>query len=200
MTNTAPTTRKRIHTRQIVCEGFQRDDGLWDIEGYLLDTRSYPTSTPSRPEIKAGDPLHQMRLRITVDNDMLIHDAFASTENGPHHVCPQINSAYDQLKGMKIGPGFTLRVKERFRGIKGCTHLTELLGPMATTAFQTLWKMREQPEAESANEPAQASGPRKRPPILDGCHALRSDGEVVKVRWPEFYTGEGSPASANAGT
>jgi hypothetical protein len=195
MTTTSPTTRERVHTRQIVCEGFQRDDGLWDIEGYLLDTRSYQTSTPSRPEIKAGDPLHQMRLRITVDSDMLIHDACAVTEHGPHSVCPHINSAYDQLKGMKIGPGFTLRVKERFRGIKGCTHLTELLGPMATTAFQTLWKMREQAEAEAT--PGEA---RPRPPILNGCHALSSDGEVVKVRWPEFYTGETSPDRANAST
>jgi hypothetical protein len=29
-----------------------------------------------------------------------------------------------------------------------------------------------------------------KPPILDTCHALASDGPVVKRFWPAFYTGK----------
>ena len=36
--------------------------------------------------------------------------------------------------------------------------------------------------------------------IVKLAFSQSEDGEVVKVRWPEFYTGEGSPVPANAGT
>ena len=29
-----------------------------------------------------------------------------------------------------------------------------------------------------------------RPPLIDSCHAFKSDGEVVKNSWPDHYTGE----------
>ena len=43
-------------------------------------------------------------------------------------------------------------MKTAIGGAHGCTHITELLGPMATTAFQTLYgeiarRKREQAEA-----------------------------------------------------
>ena len=36
-----PHPRKHIHTRDIQCLGYQRDDGLWDIEGTIMDTKTY---------------------------------------------------------------------------------------------------------------------------------------------------------------
>ena len=66
--------------------------------------------------------------------------------------------------------------------VKGCTHLTDLLiGPLAVTAFQTLAQIRRERDGK---RPAG-----QRPALLDTCHALASDGPVVKSRWPEFYTG-----------
>lgn len=35
-----------------------------------------------------------------------------------------------------------------------------------------------------------SAGERKRPFFLDTCHAHASDSEVVKMHWPEYYTGE----------
>ena len=31
-------SRKQLHTREIKCIGYERDDGLWDIEGRITDT------------------------------------------------------------------------------------------------------------------------------------------------------------------
>jgi hypothetical protein len=73
-------------------------------------------------------------------------------------------------------------------GTEGCTHLVELLAPIATTAFQTIFPMKDrqkQRREQRGGEPA----PRSRPRILDTSHALRSDGDVVKQFWPEFYRG-----------
>ena len=36
--------RQLMHNRAIECRGYQREDGLWDIEGHLVDTKTYPTS------------------------------------------------------------------------------------------------------------------------------------------------------------
>jgi hypothetical protein len=66
-------------------------------------------------------------------------------------------------------------------GVRGCTHLVELLGPIATTAFQTVYPARAQREA---GRPVT-----QRPGIVDSCHAYASDGPIVKRRWPQFYTG-----------
>ena len=33
--------RKAVHTRSIDCRGYEREDGLWDIEGRLVDTKAF---------------------------------------------------------------------------------------------------------------------------------------------------------------
>ncbi len=49
---TEPVPRNLIHERSIVCRGFCRDDGLWDIEGHLVDTKTYPFANRHRGEIR----------------------------------------------------------------------------------------------------------------------------------------------------
>ena len=71
-------TRERIHLRSITVEGYKRADGLWDIEGHLTDSKSFDftVSDGMRPK---GTPIHEMWLRITVDDMLHIKDASAST-------------------------------------------------------------------------------------------------------------------------
>ena len=68
-------------------------------------------------------------------------------------------------------------------GVEGCTHIVELLAPVATTAFQTIFpiKSRERPQTTAASD--------KPPRLLNTCHAFRSDGAKVKEIWPKFYDG-----------
>jgi hypothetical protein len=75
-------------------------------------------------------------------------------------------------------------------GVQGCTHLVDLLGPLATTAYQTVfpYRAREYEERVARGEIAPRSLSR-RPKLVDSCHAFASDGEVVKRYWPAFYTG-----------
>ncbi|MSO54566.1 MAG: DUF2889 domain-containing protein [Rhodospirillales bacterium] len=173
--------RRHIHTREIRCLGFEREDGLWDIEGTMTDTKTYTVDNQDRNGIAAGEPIHAMRIRVTIDADMLIHDIDVATDSGPYGICGTIVAAYQSLKGQRIKAGWRRTVLERLGGIKGCTHHTDmLLGPLAVTAFQTMRKVRVQrAEAE----------PMARPITLDTCHALASTSPVVKSRWPQFYTG-----------
>jgi hypothetical protein len=179
-----PVARKPLHTRTIEFRGFEREDGLWDVEGRITDVKSYGYPNKDRGWIEAGEPVHDMSIRLTVDLDLMVHEAEATIEAGPYNVCGDIAPAFEALKGLQVGPGWYKRVKQRVGGVRGCTHVVEMLGPMATAVLQTLYPaMRERDEATPQAE-------RKRPFQLDGCHALASDSPIVKERWPEFYTGE----------
>lgn len=175
-----PAPRKHLHTRTVECRGYEREDGLWDIEGHLVDTKTYAFTNRRRGEVAPGVPVHEMWLRLTIDDDMLIHAAEASIEHGPFAMCPDVTPRFASLAGLRIGPGFHRAVQARVGGTLGCTHLVELLRPLATTAFQTLVKARRASEG---------AGRSKRPVFLDTCHALASDSPVVEEHWPEFYTG-----------
>jgi hypothetical protein len=185
------STRRAIHTRHIACTGYQRDDGLWDIEGELTDTRGLPLVLLHKT-LAPGEPLHQMRLVMTVDDDLVIRSVEARTDAGPTRVCAEINEAYRALEGIAIGRGFLAKVRQLFAGAKGCTHLTDLIGPMATTAMQAQWAVRSHRDAElGTNDSWEA----KRPWIVDSCHAYREGGEIVKLQWPEHYKDDRSSAA-----
>ncbi|GAB4185219.1 MAG: DUF2889 domain-containing protein [Thalassobaculales bacterium] len=174
--------RELMHTRSIELRGYRRADGLWDIEGHLTDVKSYSFDNQWRGVVKAGEPLHDMWLRLTLDEDFVVRDVAASTDRSPYPECPAITQAFRVLIGEKIASGWTNRTRELLGGVKGCTHLVELLGPIATTAFQTMWPLR----ARKADAVA-PGGRRPRPGLIDTCHALAADGPVVERTWPEFH-------------
>lgn len=179
-----PAPRKRLHKRVITLEGYEREDGLWDIEGHLVDTKDYDFDNRWRGRVTAGTPVHNMRLRLTVDDTMTVKAVDAAIDAGPHQVCPDIAPAYEVLVGERIKPGWNLRVRELLGGVRGCVHLVEMLGPIGTIAYQTMGPSL----ARKRQDDAQGIE-RKKPARLNTCHALRSDGPVVKERYPEFYTG-----------
>lgn len=176
-----PAPRAPIHHRRIDCRGYRRADGLWDIEGHLTDVKAYPFANRFRGEIRPGEPLHEMWLRLTLDDAMTVVAIEAATVAGPFAICPAVTPVFARLKGLKIGAGWRKAVRERVGGLQGCTHLVELLGPLATTAYQTIvpWRSQHAP-----------GPPSERPPShLDSCHALARDGTVVREHYPRWYTG-----------
>jgi hypothetical protein len=178
----APAKRKKLHNRQVLCEGFEREDGLYDIEGRMVDTKTYSFDNQDRGgQIEAGEALHDMKIRLTLDLDFRIHQVEAVTDASPYNICPSIAGVMKKLEGKQIGPGWTRMTKELFAGAGGCTHLTELLGPIATTAFQTMAKARSQ-RSEKAGKTSSVARH-----IINSCHALAEDGEVVRRSWPDFY-------------
>lgn len=182
--------RRHYHTRGIEVRGYFRADGLWDIEGHMRDTKTYAFENSHRGEVAAGEPVHDMWLRITIDDAMTIQGAEAVTAAGPYGLCGDIAPAYEQLIGLRIGPGFHRAVKARLGGKAGCTHLTELLYPMATVCYQTAYASRNRARADFGlpREPEPQQGDR-RPGHIDACHAMRADGPIVQEIWPQFYEG-----------
>lgn len=178
-----PAPREPIHERRVECRGYRREDGLWDIEGHLVDVKTYDFENTDRGHVAAGVPVHEMWVRITIDDDFLVHDAEASTEYAPFTICPHAAPSMKEIKGMRIGSGWRREINRRIGGTLGCTHLRELLGPMATTAVQTIVPIKSKSLKPAAG---------KRPALLGTCHAYAPDSPVVKRLWPEHYRGDGA--------
>ena len=171
--------RELVHTRRVRYEGYKRADGLWDIEGHLTDIKNhdYQLKTGVR---RAGQPVHSMWVRLTIDRKLNIVDAVASTDAVPYPGgCETIAPAYRQLVGLSLARGFRKRVKDLLGGVRGCTHLTEMLAGMPTAAIQSFaGEMKE--ERDDGTKPFQ----------LDQCHALQTTSETVKLWYPKWYRGK----------
>lgn len=168
--------RRRAHTRRIELEGFVREDGLYELDAALVNVKDldYPLASGLR---RAGDPVHLMRVRLTLDGEFGIVDAFACSDAVPYPgQCDTIGPAYRRLIGLNLVRGFRRTVGEMFADVRGCTHLTELLLSLPTAAIQTFATFRRDNE-EVAEKPFQ----------LDRCHALESSAEAVRLYYPRWH-------------
>ena len=172
------------HTREVRCLGFSRPDGLWEVEAHLLDTKPYWFPNHEKSGVDPGEPIHLMSLRLTLDLDFLIHAVDVAMDSTPYGICRQVETNIKKLAGIRIGPGWLKQVRQRMPRTDGCTHLYELLNPIATTAYQSMHLALE----ERAGQMPQ----RNPPPILDQCHTLSRTSEVVRVKWPEFHKADSS--------
>jgi hypothetical protein len=174
--------RRHVHTRSIRIDAYARDDGLWDIEAILIDTKSRDLQLASGSRA-AGEPVHEMKLRITIDTDLNVRDAQADTSWVPYPgYCNQIEPAYKQLVGLNLARDFRGHVRERLGGTRGCTHLTELAAVLPTAAIQAF-------AGEAIPRPprhAKAQTERK-PFQLDRCHALVTTGPAVAKFYPRWF-------------
>lgn len=181
-------SRHPLHTRTIRVQSYGREDGLWDLEAELIDTKAYDFPRHNGEIFPAGRPVHHMHLRITIDAAFNIVAAQAAYDAAPYgQQCAAVEPSYQDLIGMNLLRGFRRQVKERFGHTAGCTHMTELSQVLPTAAVQTM-----------ANRRRQNSNPDERPFQLDGCHALRTDGPVVLQHYPKWHTGGNAEAAADA--
>ena len=163
---------KLLHTRQVLCQGFKLDNGLWQVVGSMTDIKSFAMRNPDRGgQIPVGEPLHDISLSLTLDKTLLIRAVEVQIDASPFNVCGQIGGAFQALVGLRLLPGFSRQAKELLGGVNGCTHLLELLGPIATTAYQTLWQSE---DGYNSNDPQVTDF------LINSCHALAEDGEVVR--------------------
>lgn len=172
----APVARQRLHVRSIQLYGFKREDGLWDVEARLTDVKDhdYPLSSGLRP---AGEPVHDMWVRVTIDREFNILAAETRTDGMPYvGQCDRINADYDRLVGLNLFHGFRRAVRERFGDVKGCSHLTELVMVLPTAAIQTF-----------ASEMKDNEDHGHKPYQLDRCHALESTSETVQRYYPRWF-------------
>jgi hypothetical protein len=168
--------RELTHTRRIRYEGYKRADGLWDIEAHLTDVKNHDFQLKTGVR-RAGQAVHDMWLRVTVDRALNIVEAAASSDAVPYPgACETIGPAYRQLVGLSLIKDFRRKTRELLGGVRGCTHLTEMLDGLPTAAIQT-FAGEQREEREDGRQPFQ----------LDQCHALETSTETVRQLYPKWH-------------
>jgi hypothetical protein len=172
--------REEIHQRRIVMQAYRRKDGLFDVEANLVDTKPFPFLRVLHNEpLPAGEKLHDLSIRLVLDATYVVREVEVASDATPFAVCKEAQGTLSVLVGERLGRGWTRMVKERLRGAASCTHLAELLIPLATTAIQGIRGLKSDRVMELT-----ADG---RPSKLDSCYAFATTGTLVQQLWPEHH-------------
>jgi len=174
--------RQRLHTRRISYEGWQREDGLFDIEARLVDVKDHDLTLASGVRA-AGEPVHDMLARLTIDRHCVIHSIEVLSERVPYPGgCDAPMPDYAKLVGANLMHGFRRRVFDVVGGTQGCTHMTELIAFLPTAAVQTFASLQRDVEPDGKQHG-------ERPFQLGRCHALEPTTETVRRYYPKWYRG-----------
>ena len=174
-------TREELHHRKIDLRFYKRSDGLYEVVGKMMDTKSHPFKLQLRDEpLPAGTAIHLMVLTLVVDEYLTVKDIKAEMKATPFGVCLGAQNTLSGVIGLQIGPGWTKKIKDLLGGSASCTHLMELLGPMATTAFQGMAPQRLQAVDRPENEHMRVGK-------VNSCYAYAEHREVIAQLWPELY-------------
>jgi hypothetical protein len=171
--------RTELHHRRLDVRFFRRSDGLYEVEGRLVDSKSEPFRRLLQDcDTPPGVPLHDITVRLVVDESFLVHEASASYAAAPFALCRQAAATLEPLKGLRIGAGWNKRVRELLGGAASCTHIMELMGPMATTVHQGFAPQRVARMVAPGNDEHTSK--------IDSCYAYGRDREVVARLWPNL--------------
>lgn len=180
MMDPAATREEELHFRRIDMRAWRRSDGLFELEGRVTDRKPHDFEPwLGGQRVLAGEPIHDMGVRLVYDQEMCIHAVSTFTEAAPYGECPEGGQALQTLVGLRMASGWSKEVRSRLGGERACTHLVELLIPMATTAFQSLSQVN-----RGRAERVDANG---RPLKIDSCYAYGATRELVRVQWPQFH-------------
>ena len=173
-------TRREVHHRVIDMRAYAREDGLYDVEAHLVDTKPFEFMRLSSPmPVPAGQSLHDLWVRMTVDSEYTVRAIEAASDVTPYGICKEAQNTLSVLVGERLVRGWSAKVKERLRGAASCAHLMEMLILIATTALQGI--RGADPERRKKAEGPDADG------NLDSCYAYGRSREVVQRMWPQHY-------------
>ena len=180
----SPAARREVHHRVIDMKTYAREDGLFDVEAHLVDTKPFDFVPLAWPEpVLANQPIHDLWIRLTVDGDYVVRAIEASSDVTPYPVCKGAQDTLSVLVGEPLVRGWSAKVKERLKGSASCTHLMEMLIPLATTALQGIWGT----DTTRLQRLAGDGGEGK----IDSCYAYDRHREVVRMHWPKYYVPAG---------
>jgi len=161
-----------VHNREISIRTSDLGDHIILVEGSLIDHRYRPRHTEASEQ---SELVHHMVIRLKVYGpEMLIVQAEATMPHHPRVECPEMLPSIQNLEGLGITPGYSMKVKRAIGGTKGCAHLTSLVIAMGESAVQGYWAAY---EAERVKKGLREQTIKK---FINTCHLWKEDGPIVK--------------------
>ena len=126
----------KLHTRNIQVTTYDYDGQRIIVEGVLKDDRFQESHVITGETFPSG-VVHHMAIRLLVDcSNLLIEDVDVDLISVPREVCRETIDCLAHIKGLTVTKGFTAKVKKMAGGVRGCTHLVELILAMAPAVIQ----------------------------------------------------------------
>lgn len=181
--------RRQLHSRTITMKGYQRDDGLFDIDGELRDSKHHPWPSWELGVQPPGQPVHHLCVRLTLDVGYGVHAVAAALPAIPFDECRGTLPPLGSLVGATVSRGWRKAVEAALGGPAGCTHVRELLMAMGTVAYQTI-AGEQRRAAFEALPPSltQLPAPTAVLPHWGRCVSWALDGEVLRRVAPGVVT------------
>lgn len=171
------SARKPLHSRRVHYEGFEREDGLYEIEAALQDTKPMAFEIEGEGPWQPHQPIHGMRLRVVIDLEFVVQAIEVAMDHAPHGECQSARDPMQRMVGCSMRRGWRQAISERLGKVHGCAHLRELLHNMGTVAIQTLAPRMVQARKSDGSMPLP----------MGGCLAWDPAGPMVARIYPHFH-------------
>jgi hypothetical protein len=163
-----------VHQRQISIATHTCGDDAIIVEGELIDRRLKP-SYDFQGRQNPPQTIHHLIVRMRVEIPSLtISEVETDMPGIPREQCAETRDSLEQVRGIRLVQGFTVKIKEMYAGGQGCAHLVELLLAMAPAAIQGLWSA-----VSSKPVPAEAAGMMESF-LTNTCWVWRKDGPAIR--------------------
>ncbi len=147
-------------------------DHTIEVEGDLIDHRHRPQHQAAS---EGSELIHHMVVRLKIKGPtMFIEQAEATMPHHPRQECPVVLPWIRKLEGVRIAPGFTMKVKRLVGGKNGCAHLTSLIIAMGESAVQGYLS------AYGAGRDGERGREQDLKKLTNTCYLWREDGPLVK--------------------
>ncbi len=166
---------RKIHTRKIEISTYEYDEEHFVVEGLLKDDLLIPIYVSGK-EKQPHSP-HQMIIQLLIEcSSLTIKEIHVEMLTTPYDWCKETSDSLDPIKGMKIEPGFTSKVKKILHESKRCLHLTTLLFSIVPTVMQGYWTY-------NARKPGSGDVPSEMIEnfLIDTCWVWRKGGPRIKM-------------------
>jgi hypothetical protein len=171
--------KEHVQSRRIEINSFDVGDGRIQVEGRLRDWQ--------RPRL-GGSLLgpflvHDIRVCITVNGyNMAIEAVEGEMCHQPRNGCSEVLPLMGDLVGVEVTKGFAKQVKELIGGVRGCTHVRNLVINLGPAALQGFWcgYLANKVSGFSPNDPRIQK-------YANSCLLWREDGPLVNE--PSRYLG-----------
>jgi hypothetical protein len=172
----------KAHERTITVSTYSSEGDRVVVEGTLVDRRlmDYYLVTGER---RPAGAIHNMSVRLMIETTgMTIEDVEVDMAEVPREECPEVRESLSVIRGERIAPGFSGRMKSLLGGVRSCTHLLTLLLAMAPAALQGIfssrasrpvdleWFIRDDRRVEFFLRT-----------IINTCHVWREDGPSLRT-------------------
>ena len=166
---------RKIHARNIEISTYEYDEEHIVVEGILKDDLLIPIYVSKK--VKQPHSPHHMIIQLLIEcSSFIIKDINVEMPTIPYEWCKETSDSLDPIKGLKIEPGFTSKVKKILRESKRCLHLTTLIFAIVPTVMQGYWTY-------NARKPSAGDVPSEMIDhyLIDTCWVWRKGGPRIKM-------------------